>query len=139
MRRSPCAVTQAPSIPASPGVSGTRSMSSAEARKAVDDHFAFLGLERTRAVDEQPTRLNQARRLSDQTALERDAFGGVVLALQAQDVRVTADGAGGAARRVKKDGVELAARVPGGGVGLDDVGFQVETRQILGQPAQADR
>ena len=36
-----------------------------------DDHFIFLRLERTGAVDERPARLGQSERAIEQTALQR--------------------------------------------------------------------
>ena len=71
--------------------------------------------------------------MGEHARLQIGHAGDVVGALQAQDVGMAADRAGGRAGGVEHHHVEGAARRPGRRVGLDDLGGEREPLQVVAQ------
>ena len=89
----------------------------------LDHRPALLGLERTHAIEQYPTRLQHARRCCEHTPLLRDEAGDVLGALEIGQVRMAANGAGGRARRIEQYGIGEGRRLPGDRIGFEDVGL----------------
>ena len=69
----------------------------------------------------------------DQPILPGDQRRQIAGPLDVRQVRMAADGAGGRAGCVQQDGVQRRVRPPIVGVGLDDLGAEMQPRQVLAQ------
>ena len=106
--------------------SGTRTKPDGASEKALDLH-GCLPPARASTCSRASVPPGATRRaaLSQQARLYLDQRGDILRPLQAQDVRVPADGAGRRARRIEQHRVEQLARRPGRGVGLDELGLEL--------------
>ncbi|EEF26733.1 conserved hypothetical protein, partial [Ricinus communis] len=92
---------------------------------------------RTDAVDEATAGRGAPGGAVQQGRLHGRQAGHVARARGPQHVRVSAEGAGGRARRVQQHGVEGALVSPGRRVGGDDLAFQADASQILDHALEA--
>ena len=109
----------------------------AEMIEGRDPGRALLVLERADGVDQPSAWPKHSGRGGQQPVLPGGELGQVARALQIRHVGVAADGPGRAAWGVEQDGVERFGRGPGGGVGLDDRGIELEPGKVVVQAAQA--
>ena len=130
-------MSQVGSAPISAGVDGRALEVGVGGEEGGDLVLALFGLQRAGAVDEEPARADEGGGVGEHARLQLGHAGDVVGALQAQDVGMAADRAGGGAGGVEHDRVEGAAGRPGGGVGLDDLGGEGEPPQVVAQAIEA--
>src|SRR5688500_3561166 len=102
-------------------------------QQGVDLLLAFLGFERTDAINNLAALLDQANRSVEQPLLQADQLRQIGLALEPAHVWMAADRARGRTGRIDQHGIERTA-LPFGRIGDDHVGVQAEPHQVLAHP-----
>src|SRR6185437_10770400 len=104
--------------------------------EALDRLFALDALERTDRIDEGAAGLQPLRRSCKKARLESRIAGDHLRPRAIEYLGVPAERAGRGARRVEKDRIEGAARLPLQRIGFDQLRRQVGPGEILAQSSE---